>query len=224
MDAAATLKQTLFGPLGGLKIMNFGEGAAKSPGQDLSAALAPSVFGLAAEYEDASSEKDQLPSLRLTISGSRAVILARTSDLINFYQGRKELPASFRLKNLWVLMRSMTAAVFTEYVKEKPMWHATVGEHDLLFLPAGMTSLERVPITHTMGIRFGLILQEDDQADNIAKVAQAHSLPRMPLLEEYIALAAPPAPEAPIAPAPLPGGADSAPAGEHTAEAAAGNA
>ena len=109
--------------------------------QEMIAAQTHSVFALCAFYEDCTSEKDQLPCVRITVSGTRTVVMVRTGEVIAFMQDNGLLPDKFKMKAVWGFVKHMSKSVVTEFAKEHSVFHCTVGKEEALVIPPGMCVL-----------------------------------------------------------------------------------
>ena len=89
-----------------------------------------------------------MASIRLQISGTRTIAMAKTADLISFYAKRfteDERAKGFDLKDVFTFFRNMSAEVVSQYVEQASLqlWTCTLGAGDALWIPAGMVMAER---------------------------------------------------------------------------------
>jgi hypothetical protein len=103
----------------------------------LAVAAVPSIFGIAAGADIAFTEKDGLASIRLSVRGTRVVAVAP----LNLIKGKLDNVAvisdicSFLLHATPDQVRTLIPGVF----------RGTIGEGDLLYVPAGYVVAESIP-------------------------------------------------------------------------------
>ena len=113
-------------------------------------------------------EKDLQPCLRLTIKGTRVLILVEASAAIDFFTKRKELPDKFKMKAIYHAIRHITRQALEELAQSTQVYHTTIGPGDMVYIPFGMVLVERVPDADTFGIRLPLACPSYD----LLKLAQ----------------------------------------------------
>ena len=154
--------------------------------QALQSLLQASTFGLAANYEGASSEKEQLACFRLSIAGTRTVIMVTTAGLIERMKTKSLIQEAFGLKTLWQYLKTMPKEAILECVKSNSVWHGTVGPNNTLYTPAGMCLLERVPNADVVGVRVGVASASFvELAASLAGILGKAGV-RMPVLEQAL--------------------------------------
>ena len=108
----------------------------------------PSVYGIEAGYSGASIEKDHLTTLRLSVRGTRSVVLARTTSLSMFFRAKRGIGDSEKesptLRQLQGFFHNMTAEGAKLFTKKDTLFFATVSDGDALFVPAGFLVSEVV--------------------------------------------------------------------------------
>ena len=104
---------------------------------DLQNSTSPSLFAVTAGRDSAFLERDGLPSLRLTLQGVREVVLVPALEVHRKrYPDQAPLAVQPKdLSNMCDFCLNMTAAVTMEM--KECVHFATLGPHDLLYVPAG---------------------------------------------------------------------------------------
>ena len=87
----------------------------------LQGAIVPSLFGIDASYDKASAESYGLATLRLTVSGSRTLVLTEMMQLHGFME-RKGIAAPIAIPKMSTFFKGMNAGMLAEYAKECTLW------------------------------------------------------------------------------------------------------
>ena len=112
----------------------------------LQANLGLAMFGYAANAELAAMERALLPCFRLGFAGTRMVAISRFTDVGEFVRqktNQANKPYSSNAIKKWFkeapvpeIMECLNSGV--------RVWWATVGPHDLIYMPAGCVAMDRV--------------------------------------------------------------------------------
>jgi hypothetical protein len=108
--------------------------------------MAMGVYGIERDYSQTTQEKDHFGGLRLCIIGTRSIVMAQTSHVSQFYRGqfKKDANETVALKKVSSSFHSFTADDAKSFIKQFPMYAATVAPGECLFIPAGFTMSEVV--------------------------------------------------------------------------------
>ena len=110
---------------------------------ELLASLAPGVFAVAFGSEAANTEKDGLPSLRLTVCGTRQVVLMPAPWAAGKLLGL-DMTKPDGTQRMCQAALNMTQEKVVEAARTGNLWFATIGPGDLLYTPAGWLTCEAV--------------------------------------------------------------------------------
>ena len=181
--AASEIDTYLAGLLpNGLKIVDM-QGCSK----ELCGAIAPTSFGIAANFEKPSAEKDFLACMRLTWKGIRSIIMAPLPEVISYLASKSQVDlADINMAKVYSSFISLSAEALTELAGQAKLWTATCGPQDLLLIPAGVLVAERVLDADVYGIRKGFIFEEDTaRMQAILKIMEDGKC-KCPLLKEAV--------------------------------------
>lgn len=95
-----------------------------------------SIFGVDKGYDKVSTECASMACLRMTLEGTRSVVVGDSLQVIGFMQ-RKGIAGSITTARFTSFFRSMGVAVLKEFLGECSLHSGTVAPGDLLYLPAG---------------------------------------------------------------------------------------
>ena len=124
----------------------------------------PTLFGIGGGLEFESSEKECASNIRLTLQGSRSVILVHGPQLIAYMLKIEPKSAALAQPNqmtrAYTFMKTMTPDMIREYVNShNKLWFLTTGPGDALYLPAGIFFMERINASPcVLGVRVGICL------------------------------------------------------------------
>jgi hypothetical protein len=116
----------------------------------LLASLAPGIFAIAFGTEAAITEKDALSSFRLTVSGTRMVVLMPAPWALNSLL-RVDATKPEAMQRMCQAALNMTQEKVIEASRAGQLWYATIGPGDLLYTPAGWLSCEQAAGTSAGG-------------------------------------------------------------------------
>ncbi len=101
--------------------------------------LQPVLVAASAASEVHSTEKESLASVRLTVWGSRHILLTPAMDLISFMHSREPASAAVAnpnsLQRAYMFLKHMTPQVMAEYAAAHPAWHAFLSPGDAVYVP-----------------------------------------------------------------------------------------
>lgn len=142
----------------------------------LKSTLVLGMFGIDVGYDKASSEFLGTATCRITLEGTRVVMMTEMLQLHGFMQ-RKGVTAA-NVGKMSAFFRSMSVSVLQEFQKECTLWTCTVGQGDCLFAPYGFLVAERVQQS-TIGIRVPVLCKSSSHDNSlVALKKQADDLAR----------------------------------------------
>ena len=135
--------------------------------QALQKALAVQAYGLAAGHvSSAKTELHQLSCFRWSSSGTREVCLLCYKDAAKFLKKEKQMQQEPRFQDTLSWAAAASVIDFKKLLEAFPqaIHQATVGPHDLVYIPAGAITFHRVfPGADVYGIRCGVLGPVDAQ-------------------------------------------------------------
>lgn len=134
----------------------------------LSKQVVPTLFGIDVGYDKVSMEAAGLACFRLTVEGTRSVVMTSSQQLIGFMH-RKGVSGVIPTGRQANFLRCMSASVIQDYVQECELFASTLHAGDLLYTPYGFTQGELVQ-TLTYGIRIPGIVKHDKDATAVVAV------------------------------------------------------
>lgn len=105
-------------------------------GEHLKKQLASSPFGIDQSYDRVSCECCSMSSIRLTLSGTRSVVVADTLQLVGFMRA-KGVTGTLTTPRVCSFFRSCSTPMLTELKDQCSIYAATVGPGDVIYVPAG---------------------------------------------------------------------------------------
>ncbi|CAK9056979.1 unnamed protein product [Durusdinium trenchii] len=154
--------QAVFNFLGEVEQL-FGGGAtlvtssALSASPSLSKQVVPGLFGIDSTYDKVSAEAAGMSCARLTVEGTRLVVMTQSLQLTGFMQRKGVTGTISTSRQAWFL-RSISLPVLAEYVQECELFAATLQAGDLLYCPYGSVQGELVQHC-TFGVRIPLVVK-----------------------------------------------------------------
>jgi hypothetical protein len=109
---------------------------------ELQQTVRPKLFAAAAGNEAAYMEADFLPSFRVTLQGSRQVVMVQIAALASHLGS--DLSKADGLSRCSTAAINLTQAKVNELIRAVPTWACTVGPGDVLFTPAAWLVMECV--------------------------------------------------------------------------------
>ena len=100
------------------------------------------VFVIASGYTRVANEKQYMSCLRLSLQGTRTVVMMRMLALCEVMQERGVTDMS--QSKIWTFLQNATVEILAEVLKRGAVWHGTVGAGDILFVPPGFVLWESV--------------------------------------------------------------------------------
>ena len=133
----------------------------------LAKSMVPSTFGIApGRLSTAKFELNQMPCLRWSHAGTRAVVLVDGVQLLKYLSEKKQERAS-KLPSIAELQNWAQHAEADEWQKfvdatKAALWCGTLGPKDCLFSPAGAICFHRVlNADDVLGVRLGILTCHD---------------------------------------------------------------
>ena len=123
--------------------------------KQLQDALQVSLFGIDASYDKVSGEFLGCAVARLSVEGTRTVVMTEVLQLQGFMQ-RKGIAGLITLAKMSAFFRAMNVAMIQDYQKECVLWSCTMGPGDFLYVPYGFVQAELVQ-QPTVGVRVPLV-------------------------------------------------------------------
>ena len=111
---------------------------------ELSACMAPALFGVAAKTDAAYFEKEGLPAIRLAVAGHREVVMTRGLSALKIIGAGINPQAKDAAMKLAVNMLNLSKERALDLCRKATVWRARLGPGDALYIPAGMLSCELV--------------------------------------------------------------------------------
>ncbi|CAK9074303.1 Putative WD repeat-containing protein C25H1.08c [Durusdinium trenchii] len=130
----------------------------------LKSTLVLGMFGIDVGYDKASSEFLGTATCRITLEGTRVVMMTEMLQLHGFMQ-RKGVTAA-NVGKMSAFFRSMSVSVLQEFQKECTLWTCTVGQGDCLFAPYVFLVAERVQ-QNTIGIRVPVLCKSSSHDNSL---------------------------------------------------------
>ena len=123
----------------------------------------PCTYGIESDYSFATNEKDHLAAFRVSYSGTRSVVLARTEALSKFIRGTKEAGADpDKIKTIATRFHKFTLDEVRSFAKGAVLYAATIGCADILYVPAGYTVSEVVSTAQdNLGLKQSVVMASD---------------------------------------------------------------
>ena len=134
-----------------LQMLKGGVLPAEKMGDTLKKATLLSVFAIDVAYDKVSAEPALVAAVRLTMAGTRAVVVTDWLQLLGFCQ-RKGMQGPFPVARLAAFLRSMNAEMLAAYADECGLRATTLDVGDMLFTPFGAVVGEKVS-TLSQGVR-----------------------------------------------------------------------
>lgn len=124
----------------------------------------PAWFALTRDYITPFMGIEGLACLRLTLSGTRALVMARLSDMLSF-MGKQGIADEFRNPaRAWSYMKAMSKELIDKFAESASFYCATVGEHEMLYTPAGFITVEKTSGSDVSGVAMRLLVMSDASA------------------------------------------------------------
>ena len=133
---------------------------------ELMKVMSPSFFGIDAGYDKVSGEYLGLPVLRLTVCGTRKVVLTEMLQLVNFMVNKKGTQGNVTVARCSSFFKCMGPQVLKEYKEQSLLFTGTIAKGDVLYLPCGSLCAEYVTEV-TIGYRLPVLLNESVIDKNI---------------------------------------------------------
>ena len=168
--------------------------------QEIISWMQPAVFAIRKDLQTVAGERENLPTIRFAVHGTRAAVIARTTAVARFMEHDGTKPQ--KQSQLWSWLRSATSDQLRRFLSAgHQLFHGTLGPGDGLFLPPGVIIAERVlAMDDVVGIRKSWVYHDClVELDEVSGVFGADQKP-WPIMDEALALA-----RAHFAAAPLPG-------------------
>ena len=109
--------------------------------------LQPAAFGIEKDYSAAASEKEYLAAFRLTVRGTRSVVMTHGVGLSKFFRTRSSATQAQPWRKLCHFFHTMKDDEVKAYIKDHKTFFATIAAGDLLYIPAGFVVSEVVGST-----------------------------------------------------------------------------
>ncbi|CAE7285935.1 unnamed protein product [Symbiodinium sp. CCMP2456] len=119
--------------------------------------MVTSSFGIDVGYDKVSCEPAFMSAFRLTLEGTRTVVMTDWLQLIGFMQ-RQGVALPIPPVRQAAFLRSMSPEMLKQYVEEASLWTSTLGAGDLIYVPFGFLTGELCTVL-TFGLRLPLIVK-----------------------------------------------------------------
>ena len=125
---------------------------------DLTKTLSMCVFAVAKGKQTCSAESGHLASARLMFKGTRQMTIVDLEAVWNHLDSKLELP-DVSLKKVYSWIKKATLDNFKSFIsdvpkEQPPVYHTTVGTHDVLHILPGFVFLEQIGNVDSVGIRY----------------------------------------------------------------------
>lgn len=118
-----------------------------------------SVFGIAKNSEHIATEIHYASAFRLTLKGSRAVVMFPFMELVGLMSAAG-LTCEFTPSRMLDFGKKMSKASLDTLAEGGRLYHGTIGHGDIVFVPAGWVVAERVAANlDFVGVRVGVLMQ-----------------------------------------------------------------
>ena len=137
--------------------------------------VGPSWFGILKEHVGVMAEPESLPSLRVTLRGTRQVVLASMSDMLTFMVKMDIQKEYITPSRAWSFMLSMNKETVEKFKVQFGLHCITVCPGKALYMPLGWMAAEKMGAEDIHGVCFRGLVKVDDWAATALKTVKGFS-------------------------------------------------
>lgn len=137
---------------------------------ELSKSMQPQAFAITQDHIDAQSEKDLTASFRLTMSGSRSVLLFWMDGIIAFMVA-KGIKDKLSTKRIYSFISTINKDVLQELLAAgHEVFYTSLAAGDVLYIPATFVVLDKTGNSDVLGCRTGVVFKDATAAEQIDRI------------------------------------------------------